>query len=177
MATTCWSRTSTASLIPGACSDVLVYFAGPLFSEAERRFNLDLTHRLEAIGFDVFLPQREGAERDRPPYDTMIPQERRHAMFHLDRTRILDSDVFLFVLDGRVPDEGACVELGIAYCQKYLQKGEKLLVGFHTDTRAAFIGGRLNPMVRVPLDYIVDDEETLLRLLVEHESGVESGNE
>jgi hypothetical protein len=32
-------------------------------------------------------------------------------------------------------------------------------------------------MVRVPLDYIVDDEETLLRLLVEHESGVESGNE
>ena len=31
-------------------------------------------------------------------------------------------------------------------------------------------------MVRVPLDYIVDDEETL-RLLAEHESGVEAGNE
>jgi hypothetical protein len=43
--------------------------------------------------------------------------------------------------------------------------------------RAAFIGGRLNPMVRVPLDYIVDDEEMLLRLLVEHESGVEAANE
>ena len=43
--------------------------------------------------------------------------------------------------------------------------------------RAAFIGGRLNPMVRVPLDYIVDDEETLLRLLVEHEAGVEAANE
>ena len=28
-------------------------------------------------------------------------------MFHLDRTRILDADVFQFVLDGRVPDEGA----------------------------------------------------------------------
>ena len=25
------------------------------------------------------------------------------------------------------------------------------------DTRAAFIGSRLNPMVRVALDYIVDD--------------------
>ena len=62
-------------------------------------------------------------------------------MFELDRSRILDSDVFLIVLDGRVPDEGACVELGIAYCQKYLQKGAKLLVGLHTDTRAAFIGG------------------------------------
>ena len=61
-------------------------------------------------------------------------------MFHLDRSRILEADVFLFVLDGRVPDEGACVELGIAYCQKYLQNGEKLLVGLHTDTRAAFRG-------------------------------------
>ncbi len=164
-------------LILGACRGVRVYLAAPLFSEAERRFNLELTQRLEAFSFDVFLPQRDGVECDRPPYDTMTPDERRHAMFNLDRTRILDSDVFLFMLDGRVPDEGACVELGIAYCQKYLQNGEKLLVGLHTDTRAAFIGGRLNPMVRVPLDYIVDDEETLLRLLAEHESGVEAGTE
>jgi nucleoside 2-deoxyribosyltransferase len=164
-----------ASLILGACRDVLIYLAGPLFSEAERRFNLDLAHRLEAIGFDVFLPQRDGVERDRPPYDTMTPEERRHAMFHLDRTRILDSDVF--VLDGRIPDGGACVELGIAYCQKYHQIGEKLLLRLHTDTRAAFIGGRLNPMVRIPLDCVVDDEETLLRLLAEQGSSVAAGTE
>jgi hypothetical protein len=119
---------------------VLIYFAGPLFSAAERCFNLGLTQRLEAVGFEVFLPQRDGAERDRPPYDAMTPEERRQAMFRLDRSRILDSDVFLFVLDGRVPDEGACVELGIAHCQKYLQNGEKLLIGLHTDTRAAFVG-------------------------------------
>jgi hypothetical protein len=156
---------------------VLIYLAGPLFSEAEKRFNLGLTQRLEALGFDVFLPQRDGVERDGPPYDTMTPGERRHAMFHLDRTRLLDADVFLFVLDGRVPDEGACVELGIAYCQKYLQNGEKLLLGLHTDTRAAFIGGRLNPMVLVPLDYVVDDVETLLRVLAGHGSGVEAGAE
>jgi len=166
-----------ASLILGACKDVLIYLAGPLFSEAERRFNLELAHRLEAIGFEVFLPQRDGVERDRPPYDTMVPEERRQAMFHLDRSRILDADVFLFVLDGRVPDEGACVELGIAYCQKYLLNGEKLLVGLHADTRAAFIGGRLNPMVRVPLDYVVDDEDTLLRLLAGQGSSVEAGTE
>ena len=51
----------------------------------------------------------------------MTPEERRHATFHLDKTRVLEADVFVFVLDGRVPDEGACVELGIAYCQKELQ--------------------------------------------------------
>jgi nucleoside 2-deoxyribosyltransferase len=152
---------------------VLIYLAGPLFSEAERRFNLGLTQRLEATGFEVFLPQRDGAERDRPPYDAMTPEERRQAMFRLDRSRILDSDVFLFVLDGRVPDEGACVELGIAHCQKYLQNSEKLLIGLHTDTRAAFVSARLNPMVRVPLDYVVDDEQSLLELLAGYEPGVQ----
>ena len=148
----------------------MIYFAGPLFSEAERRFNLELTHRLEVLGFNVFLPQRDGVERERAPYDTMTTEERRRTMFHLDRTKILDSDLFLFVLDGRTPDEGACVELGIAYCQKHLRGGEKLLIGLHTDARTAFIDARLNPMVRVPLDYVVD-EETLLRLLAEHGSG------
>jgi hypothetical protein len=84
-------------------------------------------------------------------------------MFRLDRQQILDCHIFLIVLDGRVPDEGACVELGIAYGQKYLQGVGKLLIGLHSDTRAAFIGSRLNPMVRVALDSIVDDEEALLR--------------
>jgi nucleoside 2-deoxyribosyltransferase len=155
---------------------VLIYLAGPLFSAAERRFNLGLTQRLEAVGFEVFLPQRDGAELDRPPYDAMTPEERRQAMFRLDRSRILDSDVFLFVLDGRVPDEGACVELGIAHCQKYLQNGEKLLLGLHTDTRAAFVGARLNPMVRVPLDYVVDDEQTLFEVLAGYETGVQGSS-
>ena len=50
-------------------------------------------------------------------------------------------------------------------------------MGLHTDTRAAFIGGRLNPMVRIPLDYVVDDEETLLRLLAEQGSSAGAGTE
>ena len=52
MPTMSWSRDSTVSLILGARRDVLIYLAGPLFSEAERRFNLELAHRLEAIGFE-----------------------------------------------------------------------------------------------------------------------------
>lgn len=161
---------------PGV-SRVLIYLAGPLFSTAERRFNLELAQRLEASGFRVFLPQRDGVERASPPYDAMSPEERRLAMFDLDKQQILASDVFLFVLDGRVPDEGACVELGIAFCQKELRNSGKLLIGLHTDTRAAFIGSRLNPMVRIPLDYVADDEESLLRLLTAHKTGVQGGTE
>jgi nucleoside 2-deoxyribosyltransferase len=43
---------------------VLVYLAGPLFAGAERRFNLELTEKLGALGFRVFLPQRNGVERE-----------------------------------------------------------------------------------------------------------------
>ena len=152
---------------------MLVYFAGPLFSEAERRFNQRLTGRLEGLGFEVFLPQRDGVEREKPPYDAMTPEERRQATFYLDKTKILEAEVFLFVLDGRVPDEGACVELGLAYCYKELRQAGKLLVGLQTDSRAAFPGSKLNPMVRVPLQYVAEDEEALLRVLDEHRSRVE----
>lgn len=145
---------------------MLIYFAGPLFSEAEKQFNEHLTTRLEALGYQVFLPQRDGVEKDKPPYDTMSADERRIAIFQLDRDKILEADVFLFILDGRVPDEGACVELGLAYAQKFLQQRKKLLIGLHTDARAAFMGSKLNPMLRVPLDHIAPDEETLLRVLL-----------
>jgi nucleoside 2-deoxyribosyltransferase len=144
---------------------MLVYFAAPLFSQAERHFNQCLTEKLELMGYKVFLPQRDGVEGNKPPYDKMTKEERRLTMFQVDTTKIMESDVFLFVLDGRVPDEGACVELGIAYTHKNLQRSNKLLIGLHTDARSAFIGSKLNPMIRVPLKYIATDEEQLLRAL------------
>ena len=65
-----------ARRIPGACRDVLVYLAGPLFSEAERRFNLEFTYRLEAIGFEVFLPQRDGVERNGGSLRSALPAQK-----------------------------------------------------------------------------------------------------
>jgi nucleoside 2-deoxyribosyltransferase len=142
-----------------------LYFAAPLFSLAERSFNEDLAEQLEALGFEVFLPQRDGVERNRVPYNTMTPEERRQATFHLDKSKIFVCDVFLFVLDGRVPDEGACVELGMAYCQRELQQHKRLLIGLQTDARAAFLSSKLNPMLRVPLDYVATDVPMLLDML------------
>jgi nucleoside 2-deoxyribosyltransferase len=144
---------------------MLIYLAAPLFSEAEKRFNERLTATLEEAGFRVFLPQRDGVEGSKPPYDQMTRKERRQAMFDLDVAKIFEADVFLFVLDGRVPVEGACVELGIAFCQKELGRRDKLLVGLRTDIRAAFPDSTLNPMVRVPLEYIAENEGTLLQIL------------
>lgn len=142
-----------------------IYFAGPLFSEAEKRFNELLTQKIERLGFEVFLPQRNGVEKDKPPYDVMSKEERRSALFSSDRDKIFQSDVFLFILDGRVPDEGACVELGMAYANKYFKNSPKILIGLQTDIRSAFLGSKLNPMIGVPLDHIFETENDLVEFL------------
>jgi len=144
---------------------MLIYFAGPLFSAAERRFNQDVTARLETMGYTVFLPQRDGVERNKPPYDAMTPDERRDAIFQIDKEHVFAADILLFILDGRVPDEGAAVELGIAYAHKELAMPGKRLIGLMTDTRASFLGAKLNPMLAVPLEYVADTEEELLAFL------------
>ena len=145
-----------------------VYFAAPLFCQAERAFNLQLTAKLEQRGFVVFLPQRDGIVPDRPSFNEMLGDERCRAIFALDRDKILEADIFLFVLDGRVPDEGACVELGIAYGQKYLIQRDRLLIGLHTDRRAAFLGEELNAMVRGALDAVAGSEDDLIAALEEY---------
>ena len=147
---------------------MLIYFAAPLFSQAEQAFNLQLTEKLEEKGFTVFLPQRDGVEISRPPFIEMADDERIQTIFALDRDNVLEADVLLFVLDGRVPDEGACVELGIAYGQKHLLQRDKLLIGLHTDFRGAFLGAKLNAMVHGPLDHIAADEKDLITALEEY---------
>lgn len=149
---------------------MLVYFAAPLFSVGERHYNEHLTHQIEALGYQVFLPQRDGAERNSPPYNAMTGEEWSQAVFHLDVEQVLAAQVVVMLLDGRVPDEGACVELGIAYAQKVLQSAQKLLLGLHTDRRGAFPGTKLNAMIQGALDEVAPDEATLLELLQRYQA-------
>jgi len=81
---------------------------------------------------------------------------------------VLEADILLIVLDGRVPDEGACIELGLAYGQKHLQHRDKFLIGLHTDNRPAFLRAKLNPMVYGSLDCIADTEDDLLSTLEDY---------
>ena len=131
-----------------------VYYAGPLFNEAEKDFNQKLAFKLKQEGFEVFLPQIDGVESSNPKYANLSKEERRKSMFVMDRDKILEANIFLFILDGRVPDEGACVELGIAYYHKYSIFSDKMIIGLQTDKRAAFISAKLNPMIACSLDYL-----------------------
>jgi nucleoside 2-deoxyribosyltransferase len=150
-----------------------IYFAGPLFNQGERDFNQRLATTLEEHGHTVFLPQRDGINPSILANSGMTEDEIIEAIFTLDRGKLLETDALLFVLDGRVPDEGACVELGLAYGQKYLLGKSKLLIGLHTDFRAAFPWSKRNALIDGALDHIAIDEQELLAIL---ESGQQSND-
>ena len=157
---------------------MLIYFAGPLFSQAERAFNLRLAMTLEEHGYTVFLPQRDGLGKDDFNPTSMLDQgmseeEISQLIFTTDRDRVFEADVLLFVLDGRVPDDITCDELGMAYGQKYLLQKSTQLVGLHTDWRWEFPWTKRNPLIECALDCVVGDEDELLAVLESAEQSVE----
>ena len=116
-----------------------IYFAAPLFSEAEREYNLKIVNILEDHGYEVFLPQRDGFLA--PELEGLSAEEKTEKIFIKDRDEVLKADIFFFMLDGRVPDEGACVELGIAYANG------KRCYGIKGDSRSVELDLDLNPMI------------------------------
>jgi nucleoside 2-deoxyribosyltransferase len=96
-----------------------IYLAGPLFTTAEREFNLRLTQRLRQAGHEVFLPQ-ESEQR------TMTARE----IFAGDVAGIDWAEVVVANMDGPDPDSGTCWECGYAYKRKPI-------IVFRTDFRAA----------------------------------------
>ncbi len=116
-----------------------VYLAGPMFNHAEKDFNLKVTKVLEDAGYQVFLPQRDGIEA--ALLEGKTEDELVKMIFELDAGEVAKTDIVFMNLDGRVPDEGACVELGLAYASG------KRCYGFKTDTRSVELGMDLNPMI------------------------------
>lgn len=136
-----------------------VYFAAPLFNEAEKEYNLKIATILESYGYEVFLPQRDGFLAIE--LKGLTEEEKIEKIFRKDRDEILKADILFMVLDGRVPDEGACVELGIAYAN-----GIKCY-GIKSDARSVEADMDLNPMITgclVKLFYNPNGEELIREL-------------
>ena len=135
-----------------------IYFAGPLFSEAERDFNIKVAKALREEGFDVFLPQENSQVDEIPDTD-----EKRRRLFNgfftKDIEAIDSSDILLIVMDGRVPDEGACFELGYAYARG------KICVGLKTDSRVSEMGTDNAMLVGSLGDNVATDLESLTTML------------
>lgn len=130
-----------------------VYFAAPLFSQSEREYNLKIVHILESHGYKVFLPQRDGFLA--PELQGKTEQEIKTMIFNKDYEEVKKADIIFMLLDGRAPDEGACVELGIAY------ESGKRCYGFKSDARSVELNMDLNPMISecfIHLFYNLDGE-------------------
>ncbi|MBE6126662.1 MAG: hypothetical protein E7182_01605 [Erysipelotrichaceae bacterium] len=116
-----------------------IYFAAPLFSAAELEYNLKIVHILEEYGYKVFLPQRDGylaAELTGLNEADLVKK-----IFARDWNEVQKADIFFAILDGRVPDDGTCVELGMAYAIG------KPCYGFRTDSRVETMKLTYNPMI------------------------------
>ena len=105
------------------------YIAGPLFNDAEKAFNLKVDALVQSLGIETYLPQRDGGESIRMIREGQPPEEVRRRLFDLDVNAVKACDLFVCGLDGRVPDEGTCVELGMAYILG------KACIGYQTDSR------------------------------------------
>lgn len=103
-----------------------VYFAAPLFTQAEWQWNARLAEELRKLGIDVTLPQTKA--------EPMLKGEEKfdaHALFIANTAGIDEADVVLAVFDQADPDSGTCWECGYAY------KTARPIVGLRTDIRGA----------------------------------------
>jgi len=148
-----------------------IYIAGPLFSNAEKRFNEEIDCHLRNMGFDTFLPQRQGYEKsqyiDKIESEGSVTKkeifaELNASIFSKDIEEIRNCDILLIILDGRVPDEGACVELGFAFALN------KKCIGIKTDSRT-LLAGQDNPMIMGCLENkVASSIQDLINILKEY---------
>ncbi len=131
-----------------------MYLAGPLFSEAEREYNLRLKKLLQPF-FDVYLPQEDGGLMVEMIAEGMRPEQAASRVFTTDVDAIKACDILLIILDGRSIDEGAAFELGFAFAQG------KPCYGLKTDSRQLLATGN-NPMIDCPLKMVFSDVKSLL---------------
>ena len=83
-----------------------LYLAGPLFTQAERSWNLRLAALLTEAGHSVFLPQAEVQAIETLDAETI---------FRVDVDGVRSADAVVAILDGADPDSGTSFECGLAF--------------------------------------------------------------
>jgi nucleoside 2-deoxyribosyltransferase len=101
-----------------------VYWAAPLFTDAECAWNRRQAQLLRNAGFVVILPQEENA-------NCRIPEPGwQQRVFEVDRDGVRRVDVVVAVLDGADVDSGTAWEVGYACALG------KPVIGLRTDIRS-----------------------------------------
>ncbi|MDT8356872.1 MAG: nucleoside 2-deoxyribosyltransferase [Methanomicrobiaceae archaeon] len=129
-----------------------VYFAAPLFSEAERDFNRKVAALLSDHLFTVYLPQEFGDTRH-------MRHAQEHAAVFSRHIAALDAaDIIVAVVDGADADSGTAWEMG------YASASGKKVISLRTDFRSVGEHERVNLMLEQS-SVVVGDLQELLRIL------------
>lgn len=140
-------------------SRVKAYYAAGLFNEGERSFNLRVKSVLDELGIETWFPQEDAGFIEDYTDQGMTLEQARHAIFSQNLEAVRSSDVLIFNLDGRVPDEGACIEAGVAF------GWNKRVIGLQTDFRAVEPGGNnlmIDGIVRYEIAGSIEELRELL---------------
>jgi len=116
-----------------------VFIAGPLFSQAEREFNIKVDEKLREHGFETFLPQRDVGK-----LDELLVKEGKRAYFMIFERDLKGLDwanAVVAILDGPDVDSGTAFEVGYAFA-----KG-KPVIGLKTDMRVFARDEEVNNML------------------------------
>lgn len=134
-----------------------IYLAAPLFSEAERVFNIRVAQLLENHAA-VYLPQRDGGLMSEMITDGVSSFIAARRVFTMDMNAIKKSDMLVAILDGRAIDEGVAFEIGVAYSLN------KKCIGLQTDSRRLASWGN-NPMITGALETLFESLDDLTKWL------------
>lgn len=126
---------------------VTLYWAGPLFTQAERLWNRRCAETLRKKGYKVILPQDEAA-----PFVTEHGVDTK-GIAELCYRQAVACDGMVAVLDGADSDSGTSVEVGIKIAHRRAANDHSTVIGVRTDFRASE-DGQLNGMFKL-LDAIV----------------------
>ena len=135
-----------------------LYIAGPLFTQEERHKSKRIRDIAHEAGHTTFLPAEDGAIAFDTIHKGANPKQTRQEVFDGDVDAIDACDGIIAILDGRVPDEGMCIELGMAHAK------HKLCIGYLTDPRKLDEFGP-NLMIEGCLSHLTHTNEELQALL------------
>lgn len=124
-----------------------IYIAGPLFTEAERYYLQKIDEVLKKLGFDTYLPHKDGGIFVRGVTKS-------EDFFRKDLEEINKCDMLVAVLNGIDVDSGTSWEIGFAY-----SKGIPVF-GILDDTRKPD-NKLLNPMIFNSIKKIAKNIEEL----------------
>lgn len=130
-----------------------IYFAAPLFSDAERMFNIKASEILQSLGYIVHLPQAlddtaesRGAEREKIIYQKNL-------------AALKESDIIVAVIDGADADSGTAWEMGFAHALG------KRIIALRTDFRRFSENECVNLMLEMDAEVVhsLDELRALLQ--------------